>query len=308
MRTIAERRKRTRLPLVLVTVLLVVLIGTLAACSLQILRRLHRRLAHAEAARAVLNEGRLLATHLAAQPVVQSAEGAADAWQDFRRQVSSLYTVQNGLQYVSVSKDGVTVFQHQLTSIDGSPDPALPLPPPESVRDVRMTRRLLRLPGETIPVVVFATRFTGEDGQLRLVEVALRKEAVDREERATASAIASMFRLSLVTIAVAFAICIAVVAWMMRREHRREVQRREEEHLAFAGVLANGIVHDFRNPMSSMRLDVQMLGREVARGGAARSDRIADLAARVRETIDRLDKVFQEFLYVSKPPSAERET
>ena len=39
--------------------------------------------------------------------------------------------------------------------------------------------------------------------------------------------------------------------------------------------MANGIVHDFRNPMSAMRLDVQLLGREAARGDACRPDRLA---------------------------------
>jgi signal transduction histidine kinase len=116
-----------------------------------------------------------------------------------------------------------------------------------------------------------------------------------------------MFQLSLVTIAAAFAVCLVIVIWMMYREARRERLRREEEHLAFAGVMANGIVHDFRNPMSSMRLDAQMLDREISRGEGCRPVRLSELAGRIRNTIDRLDNVFQEFLYVSKPPSTQRE-
>jgi signal transduction histidine kinase len=56
---------------------------------------------------------------------------------------------------------------------------------------------------------------------------------------------------------------------MMQREARRQRQRRAEEHLAFAGVLANGIVHDFRNPMSSVRLEQAGVAVEldVAPGG-----------------------------------------
>ena len=93
----------------------------------------------------------------------------------------------------------------------------------------------------------------------------------------------------------------------MRREHRRELQRREEEHLAFAGVLANSIVHDFRNPMSSMQLDVQMLNKEVAEGGRGRPERIGSLATRVSGTLARMDKVFEEFFYLSRPQSEEVE-
>jgi signal transduction histidine kinase len=90
---------------------------------------------------------------------------------------------------------------------------------------------------------------------------------------------------------------------MMRREVQREKLRREQEHLAFSGGLANGIVHDFRNPMSSMRLDVQMLEKEAARGPECRMARVAELVIRIRETLDRMDKVFREFLYLAKPVS-----
>jgi signal transduction histidine kinase len=66
-------------------------------------------------------------------------------------------------------------------------------------------------------------------------------------------------------------------------------------------------VHDFRNPMSSVRLDAQMLEREAVRGDAPRRDRLAELAGRIRLTVDRMDKVFQEFLYVARPGGDESE-
>jgi signal transduction histidine kinase len=135
----------------------------------------------------------------------------------------------------------------------------------------------------------------------------MRKETVEREQRAATTAIGSMFQLSLITVIVSFSTCALLVVWMMRREVQRERQRREEEHLAFAGVMANGIVHDFRNPMSAMQLDVQMLNREVARGKECRHERVRELAERVENTVERMDKVFQEFLYMSKPPSDERD-
>jgi signal transduction histidine kinase len=270
---------------------------------------MHGRLAHVEAARSVLNRGRTLVTHLAGQPVVRGEAGRPEDWQHFSRQVGSIHAVENGLQYVSVLKDGVTVFHEQTTALEETGAAAEVSPPAENRgMDVRMTRKLLRVGDRTVPVVVFAARFLGDDGKLGLVEIALRKERVDLEESSAADAITAMFRVSLATVIVSFGICVLLVVWMMRRESRREQQRRDEEHLAFAGVLANGIVHDFRNPMSSMRLDVQMLNKEVARGESCRAGRVAELAARIQNTIDRLDKVFKEFLYVSKPPSDERES
>jgi signal transduction histidine kinase len=87
----------------------------------------------------------------------------------------------------------------------------------------------------------------------------------------------------------------------VRREERRERARRREEHLAFSGMLANGIVHDFRNPMSSLRLDAQMLEKESGRGAEVRTERMAELAGRMRHTLDRMEKVFQEFLVLARP-------
>ena len=103
------------------------------------------------------------------------------------------------------------------------------------------------------------------------------------------------------TIGSCFAVCLALVAGMVRREERRERARRREEHLAFSGMLANGIVHDFRNPMSSLRLDAQMLEKEAGRGAEARAERMASLAGRMRHTLDRMEKVFQEFLALARP-------
>jgi two-component system C4-dicarboxylate transport sensor histidine kinase DctB len=127
------------------------------------------------------------------------------------------------------------------------------------------------------------------------------RRAVEREEWAAVRAIDSMYRLGLATVAAAFALCLALVAWVARREEARERARRREEHLAFSGMLANGIVHDFRNPMSSLRLDAQMLAKEAAKGTSSRPERMAELAERMRSTLDRMDRIFREFLTLARP-------
>jgi signal transduction histidine kinase len=156
-------------------------------------------------------------------------------------------------------------------------------------------------------VVTFSQGFETGDGTNGIVEAAFKIDAVSNEERAATSAIASMFRLSLATIIVAFLVCAIVVLWVMRREALREALQREQEHLAFSGVLANGIAHDFRNPMSSLRLDIQMLERQLSRP-APDADKVQALCGRVLNTLDRMDKVFEEFLYLSRPSTDELET
>ena len=72
-------------------------------------------------------------------------------------------------------------------------------------------------------------------------------------------------------------------------------------------ILRAAIIHDVRNPMSSLRLDVQMLEKEAEKGRAGQSNRLIELAERARRTMDRVDLVMREFLYVSKPEPAAQE-
>jgi signal transduction histidine kinase len=297
-------KRESRLPLALVTALLVLLVASLTGVTLWALRRVHGQLAHATATRTVVEQGRRIAELLARQPAAAVGETEEGAWSELSRIVGSLHCVEDGLQYVSVTRDGLTVFHEQSQALDAgvahAPELGDPVPGP-----VRISRRLLHVQDREVPVVVFSKSFVGDDGVPRVVEVALRRDAVGREEQHAFSAIRSMFRVSLATVLVSFCCSAALVVWMIWRESARERLRRREEHLAFAGMLANGIVHDFRNPMSAMRLDVQMLARETAKGDECRLDRVSSLADRVRGTLDRLDKVFQEFLYTSRPPTGD---
>jgi signal transduction histidine kinase len=198
---------------------------------------------------------------------------------------------------VSVRKGDLTVFHEQADETTPDPGPT---------GDVHLARRVLELDDEAVPVVAFSRTFATGDGSNGVVEAAFRIDAVSNQERAATTAIASMFRLSLATVIIAFLVCALLILWVMRREALRERLQREQEHLAFSGVLANGIAHDFRNPMSSLRLDVQMLSRQVVRPGMD-AGKVQTLCTRVLGTLDRMDKVFQEFLYLSRPSPEETE-
>jgi signal transduction histidine kinase len=289
-----------KMPLILTTALLVALIAALAGGTLLLLRRIHDRAAQEAAAETVIQRGRTMVSHLLSQTPDENVTPDPD-WAGFSAFVRNLHAVEKGLQYVSVMRDGIVVFNEQ-TYMPGNPESA----PRETgpAVEVAMRRELLQAGDRQVPVVVFAAT-AGSNRNLR-VEVALRKEIVAREGHTAGTAISSMFRLSLLTVCVAFGLCILLVVRMMRREMRHEALRTEQEHLAFSGMLANGIVHDFRNPMSSLKLDIQMLQREVEKGAESRPVRLTELATRIRQTLDRMDDVFKAFLFASRPDSAER--
>lgn len=280
----------------------VALIAVLAGGGLFVLHRWHNRAVHEMAAQAVAERGHWVAMHLALRAAA-AAEGPSSAWQDFSELLRSLREVEGDLEVVSVRRDGVTLFQEHLEA-----RPALTDATDYSFTGpVRIGRQNLAADEGQIPVVTFTVALASPQQEPLELELGMRRRAVEREEWAAANAVESMYRLSLATLAACFGVCLVLVVGMVRREERREQARRREEHLAFSGMVTNGIVHDFRNPMSSLRLDAQMLAKETERGAGARPDRMGELAARMRHTLDRMEKVFQEFLVLARPGEAAAE-
>jgi signal transduction histidine kinase len=292
------RTHHTRMPLYLLTAALVLMVAVVTGVGLAVARRFQRSLASRTAAYEVLDMGRMITTYLSSRPDLSQLRNDTVDWQDFSRVVDSVYAAEEALQYVSVTRSNQVLFGRHTQALDTGGDALASRQP---APDIDMFPRVIRVGGKPVPVVVFRRRMGHTNAPPTYIEVALKRSAVSRAERDAARALAGMFRLTIATLAVAFGFCTVLVLWMMRREAAREDRRRAEEHLAFSGVLANGIVHDFRNPMSSIRLDAQMLGREAARGEDARPERMASLAGRIRNTLDRMDSVFQEFLTMSRP-------
>ncbi len=278
----------------------VLVIAVLAGAGLWWLWAMYRESLHIAAARTVMDTGRMMARQLADQPAVRLTAESPRDWEAFSRLVRSLNRVQKGLQYVSVTEAGVILFHEDLAE-----------EVPESVaedEDVRVERRIVERGRAMIPVLTFtAVRARGLQPS-RSVQVAIRKDAVAEEEQTAAEALGAMVRLAFVTMAAGFGLSAGLVLWILHMEIGRLRRRREIERLAFAGALTNGIIHDLRNPLSSLKLDVQMLRREATQPGGGRAERLAELAERAGRTMDRLDAVLKEFLLVAKPDSRERES
>ena len=282
----------------------VVTIAALAGAGLFALRRWHGHAAHQMAAQAVAERGQWLAMNLALRAASAAEKGEEPgAWREFAGLLRSLREVEGDLEYVAVRRNGVTLFREHADDAGLDPQEG------DYHFDGPVTIGRQRLSGgeKPIPVVTFSVGVGAPRSEPVALELGLRRRAVEREEWAAASAIESMYRLSLATVAACFGVCLALVVGMVRREERRERARRREEHLAFSGMLANGIVHDFRNPMSSLRLDAQMLAKETGKGEAARPDRMAELAGRMKHTLDRMESVFREFLTLARPGDAAAE-
>lgn len=301
-------KKRTRLPLLFLAALALLLTASASGIGLWYLKRMHDHAVRAMATRAVLDQGEQMANYLAEIGPLCPTPLSPAQFQEFYELINGLHAAQSNLQFVSIARDGVTLINRQAASwTEAGANPRRKANNPALVR-AGVSQRMLELGGTEVPVMVFRREITlpGKDGQIE-VEVGLRNTAVDQEEQSAAKAVKSLFRLSVMTLLAAFGACLLLLIWIVRRDRIWTERRRQEEHLAFSGMLANGIVHDFRNPMSSVRLDAQMLERETGRPDGVRPERLTELAGRIHRTVARMDKVFQEFLYLARPTEEARE-
>jgi len=285
-------------------VLLAVLITCAGAAGMMLffLKDEHDRQAHVEATESVLQEGESLLNAICELGIACSTNPAPAEWRQFSTIVDSAFSVRRDVQSVSVSRDGVTVFHRQAGGLN-RPSPAKKVGTNGVFKNSAtvMSRRTLEIGGIRQPVFVITRETRLGDGSKVITEATFKREAVGVEELTARHLVSSLFAFSTAVLILSFAVCAVVLIVAVARDRRREQRSRQEEHLAFSGVLANGILHDFRNPMSAVRLDAQMLGREMKRTDGFRPERVRELSERIARTMDRMDKVFQEFLFLAKP-------
>jgi signal transduction histidine kinase len=72
------------------------------------------------------------------------------------------------------------------------------------------------------------------------------------------------------------------------------------ERLAAVGTLAAGLAHEVRNPLNSAALQLEVLERRLAKGGATPESTLP-VAALISEEIRRLERLVSEFLSFARP-------
>lgn len=283
-------------------ILLVVILSAavLAGYALSILKSRHQREAHIEATESVINQGdRLLKALVYHTQFYSATNPTSDEWRSFSELADRILAVRKDLQSVSIRSGDLTVFHRQA---DGQlyPQQSSTLSELSNTQTI-MSRETIDIGGQREPVFVFSRRISQDPLNETVIETTFKQNAVKDKEIIANRMINSFFNFTLTVLAISLLLCaLVLIVAVTRDKHRQEISR-QEEHLAFSGVMANGILHDFRNPMSAVRLDAQMLEREIARHDQMRPDRVRELAARITRAIGRMDKVFAEFLYLAKP-------
>lgn len=293
-----NNRSSMRLEIFLLTVILSA--ALVAANVLFLLRSRHQREAHLAATESVIDQGDSLLKALAYHTrFCCTTNPTPEQWRTFSLLADRILAVRKDLQSISIRNGDVTVFHRQA---DGLLYPQQSFAQSELTNTPTiMSRETIDIGGKQEPVFVFSRRTSADPDNQIVIETAFKQSAVTDKEAIASHMINSLFNFALTVLILSFLISALVLIIAVARDKKRQEISRQEEHLAFSGVMANGILHDFRNPMSAVRLDAQMLERETNRAEGFRKERVNELAERIARTMSRMDKVFAEFLYLARP-------
>jgi signal transduction histidine kinase len=94
-------------------------------------------------------------------------------------------------------------------------------------------------------------------------------------------------------------------------KHRKELEEdlKRADRLAMMGTLAAGLAHEIRNPLGSMSLNIDLIGKELQRfanlsGGSTAECQV--LLREMRSQLLRIHQVLQEYLRFARMPKSER--
>ncbi|MFQ5669342.1 MAG: nitrogen regulation protein NR(II) [Acidobacteriota bacterium] len=186
--------------------------------------------------------------------------------------------------------------ERELLERMGIPVPA-PTLGPNGPADVDRLRQSKNIYDITVPL-------PGSEGS---VKVSLSPEELQREinalRRDLILKILTGAGVSLILIVVAY----IFVVKLFNKTRRLETETRMADRLAYVGTLAAGLAHEIRNPLSAMKLNLQMMEAGWQSGGVAEHEKeVLDLLRETRVEVDRLGSLVTSFLSYARPARLER--
>ncbi|MFW6163037.1 MAG: two-component system sensor histidine kinase NtrB [Planctomycetota bacterium] len=172
----------------------------------------------------------------------------------------------------------------------GSPDIAAP----EVVRNLRAPD------GRAMPEFVVDLRLP--DGRRSHMLVGMSSRALDEQLRQFQMPV----RWSALQVAV---LCVAILAgfsayivYLNEKTRSLHAALEEEQRLAYVGTLAASIAHEVRNPLSSVKMNVQMIERRLERlGEPGDVEYFQTKVERIQSEVDRLEESVSHFLAFARP-------
>ncbi len=112
-------------------------------------------------------------------------------------------------------------------------------------------------------------------------------------------------RLSLVGTSLLALVAIYIIH-LNERTRKLELKLEEEKRLAYVGTIAAGMVHEIRNPLSSVKMNIQMIEDRLGEFGEKASGYLVNKVARIRRETARLEESVNNFLAFARPKPLKR--
>jgi signal transduction histidine kinase len=93
---------------------------------------------------------------------------------------------------------------------------------------------------------------------------------------------------------------------MPQAESKKAAERRAAEmrrdRLAYIGTLAAGLAHEIRNPLNSIRMNVELIESGLDENAADEREQVATRLGRIKRETEQLRVILDEFLAFARPP------
>jgi signal transduction histidine kinase len=167
-----------------------------------------------------------------------------------------------------------------------------------------MARRLEAATPEAVPEFVVDVRIAPKQPGFLLVGLAV--EELDKRLREfQRPAALSALQISILCVAILAAFS-AYVFTLHRRTQALHAQAREDSRLAYIGTLASSIAHEVRNPLSSVKMNAQMLERRLGQfPSGEEAEYFRTKIQRIQGEVDRLEHSLSHFLAFARPQPLE---
>jgi signal transduction histidine kinase len=90
-----------------------------------------------------------------------------------------------------------------------------------------------------------------------------------------------------------------------RKAADRLAESRRQERLAYIGTLASGLAHEIRNPLNSIKLNVELIESELSAAEQCDPAALKKRLGRIHSEADQLAAILNEFLAFARPPKME---
>jgi len=77
-------------------------------------------------------------------------------------------------------------------------------------------------------------------------------------------------------------------------------RRKRHNRMALVGELAGGLAHEIRNPLSTMKVNLQLLQEELEREGSNSGSRAGRRVRTLQQAVSRLEEIVNDFLHFAR--------